>query len=47
MEKKRELVKQSDVDELIDDIAGVLLSTLSIDACAVRAGWRFADAPPS
>lgn len=30
MEKKRELVKQSDVDELIDGIAGVLLSTLSM-----------------
>ena len=30
MEKKRELVLQSDVDELIDGIAGVLLSALSM-----------------
>jgi hypothetical protein len=30
MEKKRELVKQTDVDELIDNIAGVLLASLSM-----------------
>jgi hypothetical protein len=29
MEKKRELVRQSDVDELIDQIAGVTLTALS------------------
>jgi hypothetical protein len=29
MEKKRELVRQSDVDELIDKIAGVTLTALS------------------
>ena len=29
MEKQRELVRQEDVDELIDDIAGVTLTALS------------------
>ena len=29
MEKKRELVRQSDVDELIDQIAGITLTHLS------------------
>ena len=29
MEKKRELVRRSDVDALIDDIAGVTLTALS------------------
>jgi small ligand-binding sensory domain FIST len=46
MEKKRELVLQSDVDELIDGIVGVLLSAMSAMP-AQCAGWRFADAPPS
>ena len=33
MEKKRELVRRADVDELIDGIAGVT------PACAVRTAW--------
>jgi hypothetical protein len=37
MEKKRGLVRQADVDELIDGICGVVLTHLSSPACAVCA----------
>jgi hypothetical protein len=37
MEKKHELVRRSDVDELIDGIAGTVLTVYR--ACLVRAAW--------
>jgi len=43
MEKKRELVRQADVDELIDGIAGANPDCIVERACAVRAAWRFGD----
>jgi hypothetical protein len=34
MEKKRELVRRAEVDELIDSIVGVTLTALSSTVCA-------------
>ena len=39
MEKKRELVRRVDVDELIDQIAGTVLTHLSSCRPGVRATW--------
>ena len=42
MEKRRELVRQLDVDALIDELVGVTLTHV-LDACAVCAPWRSCD----
>jgi hypothetical protein len=40
MEKRRELVRQSDVDKLVDCLCGVVLTHLSSNAGALCAPWR-------